>query len=174
MTVSLKLAEQVCDDVIVKLQANYAARAATVNAAFNDGVTIVAPDTDSYYVGGQQAVAKAPFVVVTDGGTDFTRESEGSHGLTSTLGVLVFVCDEDPSRQVLARKLWRHCRCAIEAVWDSPPVESLNDGNNGAALNSAWIIRPRRTLPGHLLDPQQPDAFRAFYTVEFTARQIEA
>lgn len=170
----LGLGEPIVDAVIAKLQAGVPARIATINAADTNGVTVTAPSDDDYYFGGADQIPRAPAYIVTEGrpADGALYENEGPHSFIYADTIVVAVYDEDVDRQHLARKLLRHKRAIIEAVWDDDPKERLADANGNSV---AFHIAPITHEPGPVLDPEDTGSqtWRGYHAVVFTTRKAE-
>lgn len=168
---NLKLGETLCEGVIAKLKANMATRITAINAAYNDGVTVVAPDANSYFAGRQKNVP-LPAIFVTEGPTSF--KGEGVHGLITTTDILVWMFDQDQTGPALATRLQRQVRAVIESVWDSTPQEQVTATTGPySGQVAAFRIFPRRTVPGPVFEPEADHGWRSYYVVVFSAEASE-
>lgn len=165
MTATLKLHETLIVAAIAKLKAGMAARVATINAEKADGITLTVPGSDDFYYGGVGEIPRAPAVVVTVGDDQFDKE--GPHSLLAVMQLLVYVIDEDPDRQRLARRLHRQTRAVIETLWDDAPQEALT--------GSAYTLRlvGGKAGPVEAPEPDGRSPWRAGRLVVFAATQAE-
>lgn len=163
---TLGLGEPVIDAIIAKLQAGYAARVATINAADTLGITLTVPGTADYYVGGSTTIPRAPAIIVAQAPTDGEHEAEGAHSFVWVADFLVAVIDEDYDRQKLARRLMRHARAVAEVLWDDAPREALT--------NAAHHLQFVRDDPGPVQDPADSDSkWRQMHLLMFRASRTE-
>ena len=163
---TLKLGEVVLDAAIAKLKAGYANRVSEINTEKNDGITITAPDTTDFYLGGVSEIPRAPAVIVTQLPTQEDAEQEGPHSFIWVGVVGVYVLEEATDRQQLARKLQRQIRAVVEILWDDSPQEALS--------GSAFMLKFVRDDPGPVSDPTDDSSFwRGFHSAFFRAHQSE-
>lgn len=166
MTVSLNLSEVIIDAAIAKLNAGIAARIATLNAAKNDSVTLVAPVNIYPFGKPQGLLADFPAYVVTVYGESPVYEKEGAHSFIYSEGIAVMVAEQDPDRERLGRKLLRHQRVIIETLWDDAPREALT--------NSAFTLEPVKHIPGPIFEPNDDSpVYEGYFIQVFIARQLE-
>jgi hypothetical protein len=167
---ALSLTEPLIDAAIAKLRQNVPARIAAINGEYADAVVARPPQDGDYYFGGMSDLARAPAVIVTDGGTgdqDVTAE-EGPHSLGASFDLLCFLVEEDTDRQRLARRLLRLERAVIESLWDSDPREQLVVVRQG--VERRVYIRPVRLVPGPVFEPAQGSSmYRQWRAVVFRA-----
>jgi hypothetical protein len=172
MAVKWKGGEQVVEAAVAKLKSGLGAREATINGDFNDAVTISPPDDASYYTAGKESfVSPAIFVIEAESLID--PNTEAQHSLEIDVRFAIYVADQDADRQHLGKKLQRHARAVTEVIWDDDPKEKLNGVAPFAGQTAAWRVTPIGTTPGAAFQPDQPDAYGAYYIVIFNARTLE-
>jgi hypothetical protein len=172
MAVKWKGGEVVVEAAVAKLKTGLGAREATINSDYADGTTIAPPPDDRYYTAGKESFA-SPAIFVIEGESLIDPETEAQHSLGVDVRFAVYIADQDADRQTLGKKLQRHARAVTEVIWDDPPMEKLNGVSPFADRVAAWRVIPIGTTPGAAFQPDQPDAFGAYYIVIFNARTLE-
>lgn len=164
---TLKLGEPVCDAIIAKLKAGYAARVSVINAEHSaDGITIATPDDASFYFAGVDEIPRSPAVLVAQLPTDGEHQSEGPHSFIWRGDVAVFAYDTDSNRSTLARKLQRHVRAIVEVLWDDDPKEALS--------GSAYHLKFTRDDPGPVSRPDlEGSMWSGMHVAIFRCEQAE-
>lgn len=156
-------AEPVIDEVIEKLQAGMPQRLAAINLEKGDDIVLLSPDDTSYFNGRVKDFPKAPAVFVMEGPSRYRQE--GSHGLHANYDILVYVYDSDITGPRLARRLQRLVRAVIEVLYDDEPRERLS--------TAAYNLKPLRSVPGSVFDPDREHDWRGFYVIVFSVDQQE-
>jgi hypothetical protein len=166
---SLHGPEPLIDALLAKLQGGLAERLAQINAEATDNIVLSTPQAADYYIAPIDQLPVAPAIIAAAGPAQWAEE--GAHAFITSYDVTIYVLEEDPDRQVLARKLQRQVRAIIETVWDDEPREALANPDGGQSL--VFRIRPRTTVPGRVFEPDSGDSWRAFYLVIFQASMFE-
>lgn len=170
---TIKGGGNVVDSAVAKLQAGWQLRANQINLDYGDLITIAAPANELFYTGRVQQLPACPACFVMEGPTSF--KEEGAHNLMSEMDLLVYIFDEDFDGPRLAKRLQRQTRAVIETIYDDEPREKLSSVGPfiADATQSVYRIRPFRTIPGTVFQPDAGDQWRAFYIVVFRACQYE-
>jgi hypothetical protein len=172
MAVKWKGGEVVVEAAVSKLKTGLGAREATINSDYSDDVTIIPPPDDRYYTAGKESFT-SPAIFVIEGEALIDPNTEAQHSLELDVRFAVYIADQDADRQKLGKKLQRHARAVTEVIWDDAPQEKLNAVSPFAGQVAAWRVMPIGTTPGAAFQPEQPDAFGAYYVVIFNARTLE-
>lgn len=159
----LKLGETIIDAFIAKLEEHMPARIAAINEAHPE--TEIRPPV-GYYRGRKKELPETPAVFVMEGRGAFI--DMGAHSMTFQPEILVYVVESDSDMEGLALRLQRQARAVIESLWDSDPAEQ-------AVFEGGRVshIRPLRTQPGSVFEPESPTSWRGSYTIVFRAKQEE-
>lgn len=159
----MKLGEVICDEIVAKLRNGMPGKIAAIQMEKGNDLPLVAPDDVSgYFTGRVTDFPSTPAVFVMEGPTKFRQE--GSHGLMSTMEVLVYVYEAGVNGPELGRRLKRQVRAVTECLFNDEPVERLP---------SAHQITPLRTVPGPAFQPESQAGWRGWYVVVFEVKQLE-
>lgn len=166
--------ELIVRSVIAKLQENMPARAAAINAEFDDEVTISAPTAARYFTAAKRQIPPSgSAILVMDGRMTLDARGEGPHSLLTNTLVGVYVLDEHQDEETLASKLWRQSRAVVESLWDAPPQEQLFS-YQGDGSQVAYQVIPMSTVPGRAFEPEGGGpSLRQFYLTTFRVTRLE-
>jgi hypothetical protein len=148
--VELKLGETIITAFVAKLVEGMPARIAAINEQYGD--IEILPET--------------PAVFVMEGRGQFI--DLGAHSMTYQPEILVSIVESDSDMDALSRRLQRQARAILEVLWDDDPKEAA-EFEGGRVTH----IRPLRTQPGVVFDPESETKWRGFYTIVFRAKQEE-
>ena len=158
----LKLGETAVEDIVRKLKLYMPAAVALVNADRADGIEIVAPGEQDYYTARSAEFAVTPAIFVMEGPSRFKQE--GSHGLLSSIQVLIYVAESDVTGELLGKRLQRQVAAVIDSLYNQEPREKTDNG---------WNLQPLRTIPGSVFKPDHQHDWRGFYVIVFKVEQLE-
>jgi hypothetical protein len=161
--VELKLGETIITAFVAKLVEGMPARIAAINEQYGD-IEIRPPV--AYFTGRKKDLPETPAVFVMEGRGQFI--DLGAHSMTYQPEILVSVIESDSDMDALSRRLQRQARAILEVLWDDDPKEAA-EFEGGRVTH----IRPLRTQPGVVFDPESETKWRGFYTIVFRAKQEE-